>query len=102
MWGLPQDAKNVSYHIVPAWPSHWYEFDTSRQSFDHWVAQNGRLLGPTVGRVRIEAFDYSAGACLGSIEIADGVLYEWTEEDRGQHLAYDRKTGRAYYYAHSR
>lgn len=35
-----------------------------------------------------------------SITITNGLYYEWSEEDRGVHAAFDRDSGRAYYFAH--
>jgi hypothetical protein len=100
--GLPADATNISF-LLPGLlgPETRFEFDTSEQSFIRWVREHPIVQPSTQHPIRI--LRYTPGADQNhQITINNGYLYEWTEEDRGEHLAYDKDTGRAYYRSHTR
>lgn len=94
--GLPPDTSNINYRLggafdpIPA----CYEFDTSEQSFRDWAASKNWTLEQAGGVMT--RYDQS------QVTINRGLFYHWTEEDSGVHAAFDRDTGRAYFYNHTR
>ncbi len=107
---LPVNAANVSLcHGFRGTIA--YEFDTDEASFRAWVdAGIGSIesdgasveLSPIRGGYTINRFYCLTGQLSGptSVTIDDGLYYDWSHEDRGVYAAFDRKTSRAYYYAH--
>jgi hypothetical protein len=107
---LPVNAANVSLcHGVRGTIA--YEFDTDEQSFRQWVddgigsleSQRANIeLAPIKGDYTMSRYYGLSSQLAGpdSVTIHDGLYYEWSFEDRGVYAAFDRATGRAYYYAH--
>ena len=105
IWGLPDDATNICYYLPPPlFPNTYYEFDTSESSFLAWAQEHSRVRPDAYRPIRIYRYAiYATDADHRSqISIESGYLFSWTEEDRGVHLAYDKDTGRAYYWSHTR
>ena len=103
---LPNDASNIS-HFRPGTlgPITYYEFDTSEKSFVEWASKKRRVKPiPAAAPFRIRRYPaYGPDADERStVMIPNGLLYQWTEEDRGSHYAYDRDSGRAYCWSHTR
>jgi hypothetical protein len=101
---LPADATDIHYYHGHFNGTESHHFRTTEAQFHQWAVTShraGQLAGPTTFRGRISAhnslIDQPAYAT-----IIDGVGYTWSFEDQGITYAYDRDTGRAYYYAHSR
>jgi hypothetical protein len=101
---LPDDATNISYHFMPVSPVMYYEFDTSPEGFAAWVASKAKhrkFAGPVVGKVTTQAYDYARRQAY-PLEVADGLQYQWKENDRAEYLTYDKARGRAYNFSHTR
>lgn len=88
-----------------------YEFNIDEKAFVAWVESGIGSFESRAARVAIEpiATPFSipryhslASELKGpnSITITDGLYYAWSKEDRGVNAAFDRTTGRAYYFAH--
>jgi hypothetical protein len=110
-FGLPPRASDVSY-CRGSRGTIAYEFSIDEGGFIEWVRSGigslecqsaGVELKPIVTPYRIRRY-YAISLDLqgpDEIVIADGLYYAWYKEDRGVYAAFDRKTGRAYYFAHS-
>ncbi|MCA9261196.1 MAG: hypothetical protein KDA61_18400 [Planctomycetales bacterium] len=109
-FGLPSDARDVSFCHGPR-GTIAYEFGTAEASFVSWVEAGIGSLESSAAHVALRPINGSYGIARyhrlnqkldgpKSVEILDGLFYEWTKEDRGVYAAYDRKSGRAYYFAH--
>ncbi|WP_146462488.1 hypothetical protein [Rubripirellula tenax] len=104
---LPDDASDIHFALNPGIrnPNSYFEFTTSETAFLAWAAHQ-----PNVERVDKPQFiiyrysDYPGETDdRGSIVVDDGYLFEWynpNDGDHGEHIAYDRSTGRAYYWSH--
>jgi hypothetical protein len=100
--GLPSDATDIHWFLPGgSGPNYIYNFKTSRKSFEAWVSGFPDLEGPHTGRYSILVYDARTSS-FENHEIEDAIAYDWTEEDRGQYVAYDLLTGRAYYHSHTR
>lgn len=105
---LPGDATDIHFALNPGIrnPSSYFEFTTSEAEFLAWASQQ-----PNVERVDKAQFiiyrysDYPGETDdRGSIVVDDGYLFEWynpTDGDDGEHIAYDKSTGRTYYWSHT-
>ncbi len=103
---LPEDATRINLFEPGAFgPNRYFEFDTSEESFLTWVreistVERADYPAPyTIHRYTKYAPDADA---TYEVTIVNGHLFEWTEEDMGQYIAYDADAGRAYYWSHSR
>lgn len=109
-FGLPSEATQVSfcqgYRGTIA-----CEFTIDERRFVDWVeAGIGSLESDSANiQVQMITIPYSIRRYTSlaphlngsdSITIANGLYYEWSKEDRGVYAAFDRTTGRAYYFAH--
>lgn len=102
--GLPADATDVRWYLAGAFqPNTTYDFATSRASFDQWAkAYDVRpLVGPRHGSSLVLAYDPATRTCAFQL-IDEAIAYEWSEQDRGVSLVFDRQSSRAYYNSHSR
>jgi len=103
---LPDDATRINHFQPGAFgPNTYFEFDTSEESFLDWVGEYSNVTrSDRAGPYRIYRYNaYGPDADTSSeVTIMYGHLFEWTEEDRGQRIAYDKDSGRAYYWSHSR
>lgn len=103
---LPDDASDVCYCLpVGRNPNTYFEFSTSEESFLKWVEQQPNVSKVDKSRFVVYRYSqYSPDAdSRGLIEVADGHLYEWydpADGDHGEHIAYDKDTGRTYYWGH--
>ena len=103
---LPKGATRIN-HFQPVLfgANTFYEFDTSEESFLEWVkgySNVTRSNHPAPYRIyRYHAYGPDADSSH-IVTISSGHLFEWTEEDRGLHIAYNKESGRAYFWSHSR
>ena len=100
---VPDDASNIDYFIPGAFgPSLFVEFDCSEDSFLQWAKGFSDVRPVSERPYRVDAYeDYSTWK-REEVIINDGHVFEWTFEDQGQYICYDRQTGRGYYHSHSR
>ena len=101
---LPSDATDITYYLGNASPLRCYNFKTSEYSFLQWASSfsNMERVERTGHQMLTPVFDPNGKVRFEPIPSADYIYFSWSEEDRGQHAAYDRKDGRAYYFAHTR
>jgi hypothetical protein len=110
-FSLPHGAHDVSY-CQGFRGTIAYEFSINEPGFVDWVASG-------IGSLESESYNvplkpivapYTIRRCYSlsrdfngpeSVTIASGLYYHWSQEDRGVYAAYDRTTGRAYYYFHA-
>ncbi|QDU56895.1 hypothetical protein [Aeoliella mucimassa] len=109
-FGLPSNARDVSYcqgvrGIIAL------EFSTDEDTFVDWFDSGIGSLESEAAHIPVKPIGdkytitryYRLTLDLvgpNSITLTDGLYYQWNKEDRGVYAAYDRQTGRAYYYAH--
>jgi hypothetical protein len=99
---LPADATEIDYYLYGILgPSTQYSFNTSEPSFLEWVKQFKHVK--PVEKLRFSVSDYVdlTGARV-DVDIVNGYFFEYSFEDSGTHIAYDKDTGRVYYFDHSR
>lgn len=108
--GLPAGARDVSYCQGPRLAIA-AEFTVEENQFTEWIDSgigseeaNAAAVSP---KPISEAFTITRFYALtknlegpDSITIRNGLFYDWRREDRGVCAAFDRSTGRAYYYTH--
>ena len=99
--GLPTNAADIDFMLRPTAPVSAYSFNTDETSFVDWSDRYLGLEDSREGHVSIQGIDVLSGTTT-MIESPDGIAYSWSEEDRGQYTLFDRKQGRAYYFAHTR
>ena len=101
---LPPDATDITYYLGNAYPLRCYNFKTSEAAFLEWVASFPILkrVDRTGHGLLTPVLDANGEVRLEPIPESDYILFSWSEEDRGEHAAFDRVEGRAYYYAHTR
>ena len=102
---LPSDATKINLFEPGAFgPRAFLEFNTSEESFLKWVAGFSVERADYPPPYTIYRYGpYSPGADPSlEVEIYNGHLFTWSEEDRGLYIAYDKDTGRAFYRSHSR
>ena len=102
--GIPKDATDIEYYFPAATlPNTYYEFNTSESGYRSWVAGwQGCTLSP-IRRGTVSGYRYDLKTDESEIlEIEDGLIASWAEGDAGVYLTYDIKTGRAYFYSHTR
>jgi hypothetical protein len=99
--GLPANAADIDFVLRPTAPVSAYSFNTDETSFVDWSERYLGLKDSREGHVSIQGIDVLSGTTT-LIESPDGIAYSWSEEDRGQYTLFDRKLGRAYYFAHAR
>jgi len=99
--GLPTNAADIDFMLRPTAPVSAYSFNTDETSFVDWSERYLGLEDSREGHVSIQGIDVLSGTTT-MIESPDGIAYSWSEEDRGQYTLFDRKQGRAYYFAHTR
>ena len=99
---LPNEASSVSYHYGGGRnPNTFYEFDVDEKSFLKWVEAMPRFKP-----LHSELLTYRFNQSTNSPELhifTDGFAYEWnhpTDGDQGEHIAYDKSIGRAFYQYH--
>ncbi len=103
---LPSSASDVCFYWPPAFgPNEACEFSVSEDAFLAWAADRNLVLQP-IGENGLEVRRYigfaSPGHPEGRVHISEGWSNDWRFEDRGRYWAFDRKTGRAYFWAHTR
>lgn len=109
-FGLPAEATEISY-CQGFRGTIAYEFTIGEKGFVEWVESGIGSFESNAANVSLEPIGvpysirrfYSLMANStgsDSVTIADGLYYDWSQEDRGVYAAYDRTTSRAYYYAH--
>jgi hypothetical protein len=109
-FGLPAGARDVSY-CQGFRGTIAYEFTVSEDQFVEWVESGIGSLESNAADVPLkpiaEPFTITRYYALtkklegpDSVTIKDGLLYRWTKEDRGVYAAFDRATGRTYYFSH--
>lgn len=110
-FGLPKDAADVSY-CKGFRGTIAFEFSVGEASFRRWVESDiGSIESESSGVSLREVTDPFTMRRYGalrrelngpeSVTVLDGLYYEWSKEDRGVYAAFDRTTGRAYYYFHA-
>jgi hypothetical protein len=106
---LPENASRVSYaHGFRGTIA--YEFDTDEAGYLEWVEEirsrdpdyAKEEVSPIAMASRIYTFNFLAPQLTGpdQIEINEGWYYSWNFEDQAIYAAFDRKSNRAYYFAH--
>jgi MFS family permease len=107
-FSLPDGAHDISYcHGVRGTIA--YEFSIDEPGFVNWVASGIGTLESEANNVPLRPIvaPYTIRRCYAlshelkgpdSVTIASGLYYHWSQEDRGVYAAYDRTTGRAYYW----
>lgn len=100
---LPAGASDISFARVTGVVLA-YEFNCDEADFRLWCAAERRPLSEIDRPVSIARYISLAPDASDTERhwITSGLHYSWTDEDRGVHAAYDRETGRGYYYSHSR
>ncbi len=110
-FGLPEAARNVSF-CRGVRGAIAFEFSVDEASFIEWVESGvGSLESQTAG-VSVQRITrpytilrYTAlmpeSKAPHTITLSNGLYYDWSKADRGVHAAFDRTTGRAYYYFHA-
>jgi hypothetical protein len=109
-FGLPATASDISF-CQGIRGTIAFEFTIAEDEFIAWVESGiGSLesnsanvaLQPITTPYTIRRYYTLTRELTGpeSITITKGLFYDWSKEDRGVHAAYDRTTGRAYYFAH--
>ena len=107
---LPPGARDVSYCQGPRLTIA-AEFTIDEDQFVEWVDSGIGSLESHAADVPLEPISepftitryYALTTDLegpDSATIKDGLFYDWRKEDRGVRAAFDRTTGRAYYFAH--
>lgn len=107
---LPEGASDVSY-CHGSRGTIAYEFTTDELRFRNWVDSGIGSIESELTKAALEEITapYMIDRYLDLVpnrpgideaEIRTGLKYEWRFEDRGVHAAFDRATGRGYYYAH--
>jgi hypothetical protein len=107
---LPAGATDISYARGHR-GTIAYEFSIDESGFREWVDSGiGSIESQSAGIPVREIFSpitmrryyayWPERNGPDRITIKSGLHYSWSKEDRGVHAAYDRTTGRAYYYAH--
>jgi hypothetical protein len=100
---LPPEASDVSYYIGGFWPHVAYEFSIDEAAFLRWATTRGWRAEP-VDYFEIRRFvafvDRNASDSVATSR--GGYYYAKLEEDRGLYVGFDRKTGKAFVYRHSR
>jgi hypothetical protein len=110
-FGLPAKATEISF-CQGFRGTIAYEFTIDEKGFVEWVESGIGSLESAAANAPLQPITapYSIRRYYGltanltgpdSITIADGLYYDWSKEDRGVYVAFDRTTCRAYYYAHS-
>ena len=100
---LPADAADINYYN-PGWPNpaSYCDFATTPAGFAECVERWGLpWTHRHTGDGRAVRWDHAAGR-RAEVEVADGEFVSWTREDAGRFLAFDRRTGRAYCWGHTR
>lgn len=109
-FGLPANATDISF-CQGVRGTIAYEFTIDEDDFKAWVASGiGSFesnaasvpVAPITTPYTIRRYNALTRDLTGpeEITITQGLYYDWSKEDRGVHAAYDRTTGRAYYFAH--
>ena len=86
-------------------PTHISSLAHLKRAFSKWVEQQPNVSKVDKSRFVVYRYSqYSPDAdSRGLIEVADGHLYKWydpADGDHGEHIAYDKDTGRTYYWGH--
>lgn len=100
VYGLPEDASDIDFYDYGYMPNTAFSFQTTEANFNTWSRTFGGIL---LISDRSGSIFYIEPTGEGhAVSTGDGIEYGWTEEDRGQHTLYDRPSGRAYYWSHTR
>lgn len=108
-FGLPREATRVSFYQGYR-GTIAYEFEIEEKGFVEWVESGIGSPESNSANIQLQTITipYSVRRYTSlaphlngsdSITIANGLYYEWSKEDRGVYAAFDRTTGRAYYFA---
>lgn len=103
---LPPTASDVSFYAPPPFgPAEACEFSVSEEAFLAWASDRDLSLKP-LGSDGLDVPRFlglvSPGHPESSVHISDGWSNEWQFEDQRRVWAFDRKTGRAYFYEQTR
>jgi hypothetical protein len=104
---LPPSAYDVRFApTAPFAPlGRAYEFRCKEQEYRDWV-HRVRLDYPKLGEIRtVESGRHPTIDTAGKVELQslyNFLISEWRFEDQGLHLVYDRASGRAIRWSHSR
>jgi hypothetical protein len=103
---LPPNASDVSFYASPPFgPSEACEFTVSEEEFRAWALAKKMPLHP-IGEDGLIIPRYlglaSPNDPQSNAHIVDGLSNEWRFEDQCRIWAFDRKTGRGFYYSSSR
>ncbi|WP_413432599.1 hypothetical protein [Crateriforma spongiae] len=105
---LPGDASDIHFAVNPGMrnPNSYFEFTTSETEFLAWAGEQPNV--ERLDKTQFIVYRYSSYPGVtddrGLIVVDDGYLFEWynpTDGDHGEHIAYDKSTGRAYFWSHT-
>ncbi|WP_222435422.1 hypothetical protein [Allorhodopirellula solitaria] len=100
---LPADATDITYYLGNAWPLRCYDFQTSEAAFLQWASDSSMVpAGRSGHQIVAPVLGPSGEIQFEPIPPGNYIYFSWSEDDRGEHAAYDTETGHAYYLAHSR
>lgn len=101
---LPSNATDITYYLGNAYPLRCYNFRTSEDAFLKWISSSTSMkqVDRTGHQLLTPVLDPNGEVRLEPIPNSEYIYFSWSEEDRGQHAAYDRTAGRGYYFAHTR
>jgi len=101
---IPKKAKNISYYHQFLGPSYYYEFDMNEPDFLAWAEEREIDVQRVHRGNPFEIYTYRTmkDGDPNALIVTDGYGYKYTEEDRGQYIAYDRARSRVYVYYHTR
>ena len=103
--GLPSDATNIIYSVARGGPNTMYEFDTTEENFRKWVSEQKKPVMEPIQRKSGSILRYNQSSKSSElISIQDELISNWTgaQADEGQHMVYDLRKNRAYFWYHSR
>lgn len=100
IYGLPNDASNIDFYVTGYMPISSYSFQTTEPNFREWSDSFGDLSLVSDIHGSIQYAEPTGDT--RTVSTSNGVEYSWTEEDRGRYTLYDRASGRAYYFKHTR
>ncbi len=110
---VPDSASDICYFVPPAFGhSAAYEFNVPEADFRKWAESRGIDVEP-IGPSHVTVRRYLSlmphvplggpdDPPVGFLRVNDGLAYFWEHEDQGRAYVYDRSTGRAYVFTHTR
>lgn len=101
--GLPADASDIDYYLPGLMGRDiYFEFQTSEEEFRKWVEgyESVSFQKQATSNFKIERYSQQVKQPQ-MVEIDKGLLYSWTEGEKGIFIGFDANTKRAYYHTHS-